>query len=65
MRGNSQVRFLGGGEVVIPPCYPAVIHSIFSTGIMLEGGGGDATSLAGTIRRDFMGPAVAVAWARR
>jgi hypothetical protein len=23
MRRKSQVRFLGGGEVAIPPCYPA------------------------------------------
>ena len=27
MRRKSQVRFLGGGEVAIPPCYPADRHS--------------------------------------
>src|SRR5208337_3343331 len=24
MRGNSHVQFKGGGEVAIPPCYPAM-----------------------------------------
>src|SRR4051794_23234405 len=24
MRGDSHVQFLGGGEVAIPPCYPAL-----------------------------------------